>query len=44
LGFPEARGGSEVQNPPVNAGDMGLIPGSEKMATHLPGEENGNPL
>lgn len=36
MGFPEARCGSEVQNPPVNAEDMGLIPGSGKMATHLP--------
>ena len=35
-GFP---GGSVVKNPPANAGDAGLIPGSgkslkEKMATH----------
>ena len=29
-----------VKNPPANAGDMGLIPGSERS----PGEENGNPL
>ena len=28
VGFP---GGSVVKNPPVNAGDMGLIPGSEKI-------------
>ena len=32
-------GGSEVKNPPVNAGDAGLIPGSgrslqKEMATH----------
>ena len=29
-----------VKNPPTNAGDMGLIPGSEKS----PGEGNGNPF
>ena len=29
-----------VKNPPSNAGDSGLIPGSER----LPGEGNGNPL
>ena len=29
-----------VKNPPVNAGDMGSIPGSERS----PGEGNGNPL
>ena len=36
VGFP---GGSAVKNPPANAGDAGLIPGSERsleeeMATH----------
>ena len=36
-GFP---GGSVVNNPPVNAGDMGLIPGSGRF----PGEGNGHPL
>ena len=36
-GFP---GGSTVKNPPANAGDMGLIPGSERS----PGERYGNPL
>ena len=29
-----------VKNPPANAGDTGLIPGSGKS----PGEANGNPL
>ena len=33
-------GGSAVKNLPDNAGDMGLIPGSERS----PGEENGFPL
>ena len=33
-------GGSVVKNPPANAGDMGLIPGSGRS----PGGENGNPL
>ena len=32
--------GSVVKNPPANAGDMGLIPGSGRA----PGEENGNSL
>ena len=32
-------GGSEVKNPPANAGDMALIPASGRS----PGEENGNP-
>ena len=37
VGFP---GDSVVKNPPANAGDMGLIPGSgrsleEAMATHF---------
>ena len=36
-GYP---GGSVVKNPPANAGDAGLIPGSGRS----PGEENGNPL
>ena len=36
-GFP---GGSAVKNPPFNAGDQGLIPGSERS----PGEGNGNPF
>ena len=36
-GFP---GGSVVKNPPANAGDVGLIPGSGKS----PGEGNGSPL
>ena len=35
LGFP---GGSAVKNLPVNAGDMGLIPGSERS----PGEGSCN--
>ena len=29
-----------VKNPPANAGDVGLIPGSGRC----PGEGNGNPL
>ena len=33
-------GGSVVENPPVNAGDMGSIPGSGRSS----GEGNGNPL
>ena len=36
-GFP---GGSVVKNPPPNAGDTSLIPGSGRS----PGEGNGNPL
>ena len=36
-GFP---GGSAVKNPPANAGDTGLIPGSGRS----PVERNGNPL
>ena len=36
-GFP---GGTVVKNPPANAGDMGLIPGSGRS----PGVGNGNPL
>ena len=37
MAFP---GGSVVKNPPANAGDMGLIPGSRRYA----GEGNGNPF
>ena len=37
MAFP---GGSVVKNPPANAGDMGLIPGSRRS----PGEGNGNPF
>ena len=37
LGFP---GGSEVKNPPANAGDTSSIPGSGKS----PGEGNDNPF
>ena len=37
LGFP---GGSVIKNPPANAGNMGLIPGSGKS----PAERNGNPF
>ena len=37
MGFP---GGSMAKNPPANAGDAGLIPGSGRS----PGEGNGNPL
>ena len=33
-------GGSVVKNLPANAGDVGLIPGSERCL----GEGNGNPL
>ena len=36
-GFP---GGSALKNPPVNAGDTGLVPGSGRF----PGGGNGNPL
>ena len=36
-GFP---GGSEVKNPPANAGDAGLIP----RLGRSPGRGNGNPL
>ena len=36
-GFPD---GSVVDNPPVNAGDAGSIPGSGRS----PGEGNGNPF
>ena len=37
MSFPD---GSVVKNPPANAGDTGLIPGSERS----PGEGNGNPF
>ena len=37
LGF---LGGSEVKNPPANAGDVGVIPVSGRS----PGGGNGNPL
>jgi len=33
-------GGSVVENPPANAGDVGLIPGSGRS----PGEGDGTPL
>ena len=36
-GFPD---GSVANNPPAEAGDVGLIPGSGRF----PGEGNGNPL
>ena len=36
-GFPD---GSVVKNPPAEAGDVGLIPGSGRF----PGEGNGKPL
>ena len=37
MGFP---GGSMIRNPPADAEDMGLIPGSERF----PEKGNGNPL
>ena len=37
MGFP---GGSVIKNLPANAGDMGVIPGSEDT----PGGGKGNPL
>ena len=37
MGFP---GGSDCKKSTCNAGDPGLIPGSERV----PGEGNGNPL
>ena len=40
INFPGFPGGSVVKNPPVNAGDVGSIPGSGRP----PGEGNGNPL
>ena len=36
----EVTGGSVVKTLPANAGDAGLIPGSDRS----PGEGNGNPL
>ena len=38
--FKDFPGGSVINNLPTNAGDTGLIPGSERS----PGEGNGNPL
>ena len=38
--LPPSTGGSVVQNPPANAGDMDLIPESGRF----PGERNGNSL
>ena len=35
MGFP---GSSMVKNPPANAGDMGLIPGSGRSPVFLPGK------
>ena len=41
MSFPaDFPGGSVVKNPPANAGDVGLIPGSGTS----PGEGNGNPF
>ena len=37
---PRKPGGSVVENPPANAGDLGLTPGSERS----PGKGNDNPL
>ena len=37
MGFP---GGSVIKNPPADAGDESLIPGSGRS----PGEKKGNPL
>ena len=37
-GFP---GGSAMKNPPVNAGDAGLMPGSRRRS---PGGGNDNPI
>ena len=37
MSFP---GGSVVNNPPDNSGDLGLIPGLGRY----PGERNGNPF
>ena len=37
VGLPD---GSEVKNPPANAADVGLVPGSGRS----PGKGNGNPL
>ena len=41
LGFP---GGSAVKESACNAGDLGLIPGSESPTTRFPGVGNGSPL
>ena len=46
MGFPD---GSVVKNPPVSAGDAGLIPGSgrsleKKMATHFTIFARKNPM
>ena len=38
--YEDFPGGSLVRNPPANAGDTGLIPGSRRS----PGEGNGNPF
>ena len=38
--YEDFPGGSAVKNPPANAGDMDLIPWSDRF----PGGENGNPL
>ena len=38
--FDGLHGGPVLKNPPVNAGDVGLIPGSGRS----PGEGNDNPL
>ena len=40
MGVLLSPGGSEVKNPPANAGDVGLIPGLERF----PGRGHGNPL
>ena len=37
MGFP---GGLVIKNPPANAGDLGLIPGSGRSS----GEQTGNPV
>ena len=40
MGVLLSPGGSEVKNPPANAGDVGLIPGSGRSL----GEGDENPL
>ena len=40
IAFTSFPHGSAVKNPPANAGDVGLIPGSRRS----PGEGNGKPL
>ena len=41
MSFPaDFLGGSVVKNPPANAGDVGLLPGSGRYAR----ERNGSPL